>query len=38
MGDHMAMAASAIQAMAKPSAPATTLVAKNLAATIREGS
>jgi DNA-binding transcriptional regulator GbsR (MarR family) len=32
------MAASAVQAMAKPSAPATTLVAKNLAATIREGS
>jgi DNA-binding transcriptional regulator GbsR (MarR family) len=33
MGDHVTMAASAIQAMAEPSAPATTLVAKNLAAT-----
>ncbi len=38
MGNHVAMAASAVQAMAKPSAPATTLVAKNLVATIREGS
>jgi len=34
----VATAASPIQAMAKPSAPATTLVAQNLAATIREGS